>query len=56
MLSVTSTLEDESVTITAKLYSAAKQDTVVEITVSDGASADSTTLTIPAGRYRQQRR
>ena len=49
VLSGTSTLEDESVTITAKLYSAAKQDTVVEITVSDGASADSTTLTIPAG-------
>ena len=47
-LSATSTLEDVTVTITATLDAAAKQDTVVEITVGEGATADETTLTIPA--------
>ena len=47
--SATSTLEDATVTVKATLDAAAKQNTVVEITVSEGASADKTTLTIPAG-------
>ena len=50
VLSATSTLEDDTVTVKATLDTASKQDTEVTLTVSEGASADKTTLTIPAGK------
>ena len=49
VLSATSTLEDATVTVKATLDTPSKLKTDVTLTVSDGASADVTTLTITKG-------
>ncbi len=48
--SATSTLEDATVTVKATLDKPSKLKTEVTLTVSEGASADKATLTIPAGK------